>query len=152
MISLQLPTINITVKKQQSVNVALPEHHPLVSNTETFDQTRLVRYLAHLQRHIPMQYHSTPNEGGNNARATAALKRIGLTPGVADLLIFFPHKLVALEMKRAQGTWADVRPTQRQWLEQITQYAYIDAWVACGYDAALYVVNKYVNEQMPKAM
>ena len=75
--------------------------------------------VEHLRRARIVAYH-VPNEGRRSKRRGAALKGMGLEPGVPDLIVVSRTRLaphgVALEMKRQSGTWAQVSQDQRRWL------------------------------------
>jgi len=88
-----------------------------------------------------------PNGGSRNVREAAKLKRMGVKPGVPDVLIFErPHQSkgrlpfakhgVAIELKRADGGPSDVRDSQRRWLDALYDRGWL-CKVAFGADDAI---------------
>lgn len=68
-------------------------------------QSDIVRYL----RNEGIFCHSVPNEGAgrNNAIRTSQLVTMGLFPGVADLVVWWPDGIGYLEVKTEKGRQSD---------------------------------------------
>jgi len=87
--------------------------------TEEQEQLALVQWLE-LHK---IRYTHVPNEGKHKVQYRAKQKRLGVKPGVPDLLIFdrpplYPeHVGVAIELKRQKG--GRVTPEQTAWLEHL---------------------------------
>lgn len=111
--------------------------------TEDSEQRVVCRYLR--IKHIP--FFSPANQQGLSAgnrqqaaRMVNKLKAIGLSPGIPDLIIFFPGKLLAIEMKRIKG--GKVSENQRRWIETINKLPYAEAHVCNGADEAIALINR----------
>lgn len=72
-------------------------------------QKAVVQHLR-LRAEPKVFFWSTPNEGKRGFTNAAALKAMGMTAGVPDLLILKDGRLHALELKAAKGT---LTPSQR---------------------------------------
>ncbi len=76
---------------------------------------------------------AVPNGGKRNAREAANLKRQGVIPGVADIILLHNSKFFALELKSANG-----RPTEHQyWFQKAVNEAGGYTCIAQGLDEAL---------------
>ena len=88
--------------------------------TEEQEQLALVQWLE-LHK---IRYTHVPNEGKHKVQYRAKQKRLGVKPGVPDILIFDRPPLspenvgVAIELKRQKG--GRVTPEQTAWLEHLT--------------------------------
>ena len=106
---------------------------PTFAPLEVAEQTALVRWLR--SRGIP--HHSVPNSAASSRQRGAALKREGLVAGVPDLFIYPPGgPLLALELKRANGTLSDLSPGQVEWLTLLSRYPGVVAAVSFGWEPA----------------
>ncbi len=72
-----------------------------------------------------------PNEGKRSRRLGAKLKRMGLSPGVPDVLIFeawqdgdFSGHGIAIELKTAKGR---LTTQQEQWLDDLERRGWLTA-------------------------
>ena len=98
------------------------------------------RVVAQLRKH-GVYFHHSPNENSGTVAWRAKQKRMGVLPGVADLMIFDspPHMIGAvgamLELK-VTGARRPPPTTQRAFLEQLTLRGWATA-CAFGYDAAI---------------
>ena len=87
--------------------------------TEEQEQLALVQWLE-LHK---IRYTHVPNEGKHKVQYRAKQKRLGVKPGVPDILIFDRPPLspenvgVAIELKRQKG--GRVTPEQTAWLEHL---------------------------------
>ena len=87
--------------------------------TEEQEQLALVQWLE-LHK---IRYTHVPNEGKHKVQYRAKQKRLGVKPGVPDILIFdrpprYPENVgVAIELKRRKG--GRVTPEQTVWLEHL---------------------------------
>jgi hypothetical protein len=87
--------------------------------TEEQEQLALVQWLE-LHK---IRYTHVPNEGKHKVQYRAKQKRLGVKPGVPDILIFdrpprYPENVgVAIELKRQKG--GRVTPEQIAWLEDL---------------------------------
>lgn len=79
------------------------------------------------------------------ARMVNKLKAIGLAPGIPDLFIFLPGKLLAIEMKRVKG--GKVSDNQKRWIKIINSFPYAEACVCKGADEAIVLINKMETEK-----
>ena len=110
-----------------------PPPGPVFAPLETAEQTALVRWLR--QHGIP--HHSVPNSGASTKQRGAALKREGLVAGVPDLFIYPPGgPLLALELKRSNGSLSDLSPAQWEWLTLLAGYPGVVAAVSFGWEPA----------------
>lgn len=110
---------------------------------EVAEQTALVRWLR--RQGIP--HHSVPNSAATTRVRGAAMKREGLSAGVPDLFIYPPGgPLLALELKRSNGTLSDLSADQWEWLTLLARYPGITAAVSFGWEAARdYLCATYPN-------
>lgn len=87
--------------------------------TEEQEQLALVQWLELHE----IRYTHVPNEGKHKVQYRAKQKRLGVKPGVPDILIFdrpplYPENVgVAIELKRQKG--GRVTPEQIAWLEDL---------------------------------
>lgn len=66
----------------------------------------------------------TPNGGKRNAREAGRLKRMGVLPGVADIVLHWGNKKAAMELKVGQRTQTANQTTfMHQWIHHGGQYA-----------------------------
>src|SRR5690606_26095742 len=90
-----------------------------IITTEEQEQRALVQWLE-LHK---IRYTHVPNEGKHKVQYRAKQKRLGVKPGVPDILIFdrpplYPENVgVAIELKRQKG--GRVTPEQTAWLEHL---------------------------------
>jgi hypothetical protein len=89
----------------------------MTKQTEAALQRAVVQYLTlALPPHEALFWH-TPN-GGWRSRATAGrLKAEGVMPGVADIVIVWQGRVVAIELKTKDGSQS---PAQKAWADQFT--------------------------------
>lgn len=80
----------------------------------------------------PAHWHHAPNGGKRNEREAARLKRQGVKPGVADILVFAPERLCeqtvlrgfAIELKTDVGTLSKEQEAwARAWIRSGGRYA-----------------------------
>lgn len=110
-----------------------PGPPPPFAPLEVAEQTALVRWLR--AQRIP--HHSVPNSAATTRARGAAMKREGLVAGVPDLFIYPPAgPLLALELKRANGSLTDLSPEQWEWLTLLASYPGITAAVSFGWEPA----------------
>ena len=65
-------------------------------------QAALWQYIQ-LTKHKDVLCFAVPNGGSRNVIEAVKLKRMGVTPGVSDLLLFHDNKSFALELKTEKG-------------------------------------------------
>lgn len=100
--------------------------------SEYDEQVKLANYLdakGYCWCHVP-------NGGNRNAVTGAKLKRQGVKPGVPDVLIFETKGGIAIELKRKSGKPSDVRDTQKEWLNALSNRGW-QTKVAYGADEAI---------------
>lgn len=73
------------------------------------------------------------------------MKREGLSAGAPDLFIYPPGgPLLALELKRSNGTLSDLSAEQWEWLTLLARYPGVTAAVSFGWEAAKdYICTTY---------
>ena len=93
--------------------------------------------LAAWLRDRPIKFLHVPNEGLRSPQSAQRLKRLGLSPGAPDYLIFTPPPLLvrssgcAVELKRQSYSPSDVKPEQLAWLASLKALGW-EAFVAGG--------------------
>lgn len=85
-----------------------------------------------------------PNGGSRNEIEAAKLKRMGVKPGLSDILIFEPRGTFsgfALELKAKKN-----KPTKDQefWLLELQKRGWATAWTN-SMDVALYLIDNYLR-------
>ena len=70
----------------------------LRARLEDAHQAAIVEYLATVLPFAEVVH--IPNEGKRSAVEAARLKRLGLRKGAADLIVFLPGRVIAIECKR----------------------------------------------------
>lgn len=90
--------------------------------------------VDHLRTRAPgLLFWHTPNGGFRNAREAANLKRMGVLPGVSDILALHDGELYALELKAYNGRATEHQLKFRDRVNECGGYASI----AEGLDEAL---------------
>lgn len=100
--------------------------------SEYDEQVKLANYLdakGYLWCHVP-------NGGNRNPITGKKLKMQGVKPGVPDCLIFTPKGGIAIELKRSNGKPSDVRDSQKEWLNALSNRMW-QTKVAFGADDAI---------------
>lgn len=122
------------------------EYNNLVSS-ETQEQITLADRLNLIKYNgRPLQWFHCPNEGKRSGKMAAILKRMGLKPGVPDIIILdtppaFPiQKGAVIEMKRRED--GKTSPEQEEWLEYFDNNSWVTG-VANGIDEALELLKKW---------
>ncbi len=90
-----------------------------ITNRYPTEDTEQIRLAALLDK-AGMLWCHVPNGGKRDQLTGARLKRQGVKPGVPDVLIFdlgSNGKPTALELKRQNGRYSQVRPNQKGWLQ-----------------------------------
>lgn len=95
-------------------------------------QTTLAQHLW-ARGHSDLLWWHTPNEGKRSARSGAALKRMGMLPGVSDIVAVHGGEIFALELKRPKKNPSE---TQLEFIERM-RTAGGHALVAQGLDEAV---------------
>lgn len=107
--------------------------------TEDSEQEQLAYTL---DRTPGLVWCAVPNAGKRSPQLGALLKRTGLKPGFPDCIVFTrpPARPTCegtiFEMKRSNGTFADVSPQQREWLSLLDSMGWA-TFVGYGRDDAL---------------
>lgn len=123
------------------------EYNQTIAPSETKEQIALVGLLNQVKYNgQPLRFAAIPNGGFRNKKNAAILKRMGVRPGVPDILIFdsppnYPmQKGAALEMKCLSG--GTVSPEQQDWLDYFNSNGWM-AGVAKGLDGALALLRNW---------
>lgn len=97
--------------------------------------------VAHLQRRAAkgVIYWHTPNGGKRAISEAAKMKRLGVLPGVPDLLILRAGELFALELKTETGRLSD---DQKHMLSELAKAGATTA-TAYGLDHALTLLEQW---------
>ena len=120
---------------------------PRMGPCEDDEQARLFFWIRHHGGAMGLRAHSVPNDGGSSKERVGALKRTGLTPGVNDLYVYSPQGHLAIEMKRENGVWSDVKPNQIEWLQGLVGLPSLTACVCFGYDAAMAAISRFILDK-----
>ena len=86
-----------------------------------------------------------PKNAFNFAAYSNKLKKMGLSKGFPDLIVFAKnseHEVLFLEMKRQKG--GKLRDVQKEWIEFLDRENYA-VGVAYGCDSAIRILNKYLE-------
>lgn len=143
----QLDTSHVAFDQRLGVWYVYPTPRPSMGPDEADEQARLFTWLRSEGRLLGLRGHSIPNDGGSSRERVGALKRTGLTPGVNDLYILSPWGHLAIEMKRANGTWSDVKAHQLEWLQFVSPLPMFTACVCFGYEAAMAAISRFILEK-----
>ncbi len=119
---------------------------PTNAHPEEDLQAACVEWFRYAWRKYWRLLFAVPNGGSRNAKEAANLKRSGVVPGVADLLLLVPNKYygaLCIEMKAGKNEQSDA---QKEWesaaVEAGNQYA-----VCRSVDEFMDIVNKYLKEK-----
>lgn len=120
-------------------------HYALPGAKEDAEQIAIIEWAAYMVGKYPCleRLLHIPNGGSRNRIEAAKLKRMGVRPGVPDLLLPFPAggwSGLWLEMKTEKG-----RPTpcQRDWIEYLRSVGYC-AYVCHGAGEAINAIEAYL--------
>lgn len=92
--------------------------------TEAQIQETIVAWLSAVSRRYGFLFFSVPNESGLLSGRTgsglqfavlARLKKMGMTPGAADLILGWRGRMFAVEVKTAKGTQSDRQEIFEAW-------------------------------------
>lgn len=118
-----------------------PRH---IKDEEHKIQCECVRWFYAQWREFGGLLFAVPNGGRRDAATGAKLKREGVVPGVADLMLFVARKGLhglCIEMKTPKGRQSDV---QKIWQQQVQKQGY--GYVVCrGVEEFVEVVNQYLK-------
>jgi predicted Holliday junction resolvase-like endonuclease len=103
-----------------------------MNHEESLIQGQIVKEL----RHRGVLVMSFPNEFIKDARTMGTAITLGLLPGVSDLLVVLPGKLIFMEVKTATGVQSD---KQKTFEKKVTELGYLYT-VVRSLDEALKVV------------
>lgn len=115
--------------------------------TEAQEQECLMRWAAYQRAAYPqlsLLIH-IPNEGKRSVVEGAMLKRMGLRPGVPDLILPVSdgkHNCLFIEMKRTKKS--RISPDQKQWIDDLNK-AGCKAMVCYGWEDAAKNILKYIR-------
>lgn len=118
--------------------------------TEESEQIALVQWLK--IKKLPHTH--IANEGKFNPQYMKKRSALGVNSGFPDMVIFLPHKLLCIELKRRPITTktgkvstshTKVSDNQRDWLDTLECYSYVSATVAYGCQEAIDIINKEMN-------
>lgn len=113
--------------------------------TETQLHIALVEWVR-LQYPREAEYlHHSPNEGKHKVQYRVKQKRLGVSAGFPDLVLYLPRggfTGLAIELKSDSGN----KPTQSQidWLDRLGESGWMAAWCR-GFDAAKDTINQYMG-------
>lgn len=123
------------------------EYNQTVAPSETKEQITLAGLLDQIKYNGRKLYWAAiPNGGKRDKRAAAILKKMGVKPGLSDILIFdsppnYPlMKGAALELKKLKG--GKVSPEQIEWLYYFNSNSWV-AGVAEGLNEALSLLQDW---------
>lgn len=106
---------------------------------EDNEQAVFVEYLQ-LKR---LKFTAIPNSTFTKSWAVKNRNtRLGVRAGLPDLLVIVPGKVIFIEMKRVKG--GQLSKMQKEWIDALNT-AGTPAYVAKGADAAIEIVEKYLN-------
>lgn len=111
--------------------------------TEAQEQMWLMQWIG-LHPILKGNVISIPNEGLRSPRNGAKLKRMGLTPGAADLFVAVPTKLyhgLFLELKRISGSTVSV--AQLEFGSRMRKMGY-QAKICYGWEEAKETIEYYL--------
>lgn len=115
--------------------------------TEEQEQEALFRWIAFQSVKYPelkLMIH-IPNEGKRSKAEGARLKRIGLRPGVPDLILPIPKNGkggLFIELKRQKG--GRVSENQKKWIEELERNGNV-ASVCYGWLEAAVLIARYIG-------
>ena len=92
-----------------------------------------------LRAHSGVVWFAVPNGGKRNVREAARMKRMGVTAGVADIILLHNGKFFALELKALTGR---ISESQRAFLMAVDSAGGV-CYVAYGIDEALRVLESW---------
>lgn len=113
--------------------------------TEDQVQYQVIEYLELLQNQgkVILFSHVPSSTFTKSWSVKARNKRLGVRPGVPDLIIVLPYKVLFLELKREKG--GVLSEHQKNWissLEQVSGNVFVS--VAKGFDEAKTAIDKLV--------
>ena len=134
-----METVPKTVTFMQPATASSPARRRTVSIMREDNIQRLV--VSHLQRRAAkgVLYWHTPNGGKRQISEAAKFKRLGVLPGMPDLLLYRGGELYALELKTEQGRLSD---DQKHALAELAKAGAITA-TAYGLDHALTILEQW---------
>jgi hypothetical protein len=123
------------------------QYNQVIAPSETKEQIALVGLLNQVKYNgQPLRFAAIPNGGFRNKKNAAILKRMGVRPGVPDILIFdsppnYPmQKGAALELKKLKG--GKLSPEQIEWLDYFKNNSWVTG-VAEGLNEALALLRDW---------
>jgi hypothetical protein len=116
--------------------------------SENEEQRRLIQWFK--AAHPNTLFYAVPNGGRRDLVTAAKLKATGVKPGVPDLVVPVPkngyHGLY-IELKRVKG--GQLSQYQNDWITKLKANGY-KAEVCAGADAAMAVINAYLQERIER--
>lgn len=122
------------LRRNGYANTVLSKNHRIIPS-ERLEQLALVKWLGYHQV-LKDYFCKNDNEGKRTPQQGANLKRLGLRPGVSDILIYYPSKTfhgLWIEMKRNKKYTKSEMNTPT-WL---SQERFIEAVKSVGYEAKM---------------
>jgi len=107
--------------------------------TEYEEQCALVQWLELKKLKFTAIPNSTYTSSWNQKMRN---KRMGLNPGLPDMLIITKRGLLFVEMKRLKG--GKVSDYQKSWIDSLNECNGITAQVCVGFDEAKKFISKYL--------
>lgn len=120
-----------------------------ISPPEDQEQIAVFAWIdLHIGRYpeLALAFH-VPNGGHRNPHVGAHMKRMGVRPGVPDImlpLVTRQYNGLAIELKRQVG--GRVSPEQRQWMAALDRQKWLTA-VCRGADDAIDMIEQYLEER-----
>lgn len=105
------------------------EHEEQQAFCEYLD-VRRIKYFA-----IPNGFYTSEKNKSKKFGLISKFKKEGMKKGTPDMVVFLPHKILFVEMKRKKG--GVLSADQKQWIEYINTLDYASAVVCRGKDEAI---------------
>ena len=133
-----LALYNVKSRRGGSYIIICPTTTPPSTRVSELDEQQEVVYSLRKAGEVVF---ATMNEGERDKAANARAKRAGMYTGASDLVWPRADGTTAyIEMKKASGTFSDIKPEQDTFLGQMGQRGQL-AVVCFGYKAARYLTT-----------
>nr|WP_249934130.1 VRR-NUC domain-containing protein [Campylobacter sp. RM16190] len=110
---------------------------------EEQEQKAFVKWLR-VQR---IRHIHVANERMASVQYKKKLKALGTYAGFPDLMIFLPHRILYVEMKRADKKVSKVSPEQKEWIEFLNMLDEGSARVCYGSGEAIDFVSSQLGRK-----
>lgn len=98
--------------------------------------------LAEWLRAKKVRFNHVANERWTTIQYKMKLKRLGVSSGFPDYIIFVPKGLIFIEMKRTKG--GKVSDSQKEWIKYLNDKPGCVANVCLGFEEAKKLIEKYL--------